>query len=121
MNQDTDFDTVVIPAQSEGFEKVFIGENRWYQIRMNSSALKQIKYIAAYQVTPISAITHIAKVKSIEPWGQKGKWVLNFSEPAIEITHVILKKNGKIRAPQSPRYAVRERILKAKNLDDIWP
>lgn len=120
MNQDTVFDTVVIPAQSEGFEKVFIGESRWYQIRMNPSALKQVKYVAAYQVSPISAITHIARVKSIEPWGNRGKWALNFFEPAIEIPYVILKKNGKIRAPQSPRYAIRERILKAKNLDDIW-
>ena len=50
----------------------------------------KIKYIAGYQVATISAITHIAKVQSVEPWEDSGKYVLNFSEPAQEITPIKL-------------------------------
>ena len=51
-------------------------------IRVHGSMRSQIKYIATYQVAPISAITHIAPVKSIEPWKDSGKLVVNFAEPA---------------------------------------
>lgn len=62
-------DTVVVPAQPEGFQATFLGENRWHAIRIHGTMRPQIKYIAAYQVRPISAITHVASVSSIEPWG----------------------------------------------------
>jgi hypothetical protein len=62
-----EIDTVVVPAREEGFKQVFLGENRWYEIRLHGTMRPQIKYIAAYQVAPISAITHIAPVQSIEP------------------------------------------------------
>ena len=37
-------------------------------IRISSSMLNRIKYIAAYQVAPISAITHLAEVAKIEKY-----------------------------------------------------
>ena len=60
-------DTVIVPAQSEGFEKVFLGEDCWYAIRISGGMLDKIKYIAAYQTQPVSAITHYAAVDRIEP------------------------------------------------------
>jgi hypothetical protein len=54
-------DTVVVPARSEGFEDVFLREDRWYSIRIHGTMRPQIKYIAGYQVQPVSAITHIAR------------------------------------------------------------
>ncbi|MEL7406668.1 MAG: GIY-YIG nuclease family protein, partial [Cyanobacteria bacterium J06558_2] len=62
-------DTVIVPAQREGFERVFLGENCWHAIRIGGGMLDQIKYIAAYQTAPISAITHVAPVDKIEPYG----------------------------------------------------
>jgi hypothetical protein len=47
---------------------------------------------AAYQVASISAITDIAPVKSIEPWKDSGKYVVNFSEPAETIGPIPLFK-----------------------------
>jgi hypothetical protein len=75
-------DTIVVPAQEDGFQKVFIGENAWYAIRIARSMLDNIKYIAAYQPSPISAVTHFASVKQIEPYGDNGKYKLVFAEPA---------------------------------------
>jgi len=115
----SDIDTIVIPAREDGFKEVFIEENCWYAIRLNSSMIPKIKYIAAYQVAPISAITHIAEIKSIEQYKDTNKYILYFTEPAEKIKKVPL---GKIKgkAPQSPRYSSRERILNANSLDSVF-
>lgn len=115
----SDIDTIVIPAREDGFKEVFIDENSWYAIRLNSSMIPKIKYIAAYQVAPISAITHIAEVKSIEQWKDTNKYILYFTEPAEKIKRVPL---GKIKgkAPQSPRYSSKERIMSANTLDNVF-
>jgi hypothetical protein len=75
-------DTVIVPAQKDGFEDVFLGQNAWWAIRIGGGMIPKIKYIAAYQSHPVSAITHVAPVASIEPYGEDGKYKLNFSEPA---------------------------------------
>ncbi len=115
-----EIDTVVVPAREEGFKEVFLGENRWRAVRIHGTMRPQIKYIAAYQVDPISAITHIAPVKSIESWKDTGKVVVNFAEPAREIGSISLVKDGRVRAPQNLRYTTREKLEAAKTLDDIW-
>ncbi len=116
----TEVDTVVVPAREEGFRETFLGEHRWYAVRIHGAMRPQIKYIAGYQVAPISAITHMASVKSIEPWKDTDKAVVNFSEPAKEIAPVLLVKGGRVRALQNLRYTTRERLEGAKTLDDVW-
>nr|WP_299382193.1 hypothetical protein [Allomuricauda sp.] len=115
----SEIDTIVVPAREDGFKDVFIDGNSWYAIRLNSSMIPKIKYIAAYQVSPISAITHIANVKSIEQWKDTNKYILYFTEPAEEIKKVPLGKS-KGKAPQSPRYSSKNRILKAKTMDNVF-
>ena len=115
-----EIDTIVVPAREDGFQETYLGENRWYAIRIHGSMRPQIKYIAVYQVAPIYSITHIAPVKSIEPWKDSGKYVVNFSEPAEAIGPIPLVKGGRVKAPQASRYASRQRLLAAKNLDDVW-
>lgn len=115
-----EIDTIVVPAREDGFEETFIGENRWYAIRIHGTMRPQIKYIAAYRVAPVSAITHIATVKSIEPWRETGKFVVNFAAPAEEIEPIPLGSKGKGKAPQGPRYTSKSRLESAKTLDDIW-
>jgi len=113
-------DTVVVPARDDGFEEVFLGENRWYEIRVHGTMRPQIKYIAAYRVAPISAITHVAPVSSIEPWKDGGKFVVNFAEPAKEIGPISLVKSGRVKALQNLRYTTRQQLQSAKTLDDVW-
>src|SRR5258706_10757599 len=88
----SDVDTVVVPAREDGFRNTFLAENRWYSVRLHGTMRPQIKYVAAYRVKPLSAITHIAPVGSIEPWKDSGKWVLNFSREASEIGPIVLDK-----------------------------
>lgn len=113
-------DTVVVPAREEGFQDVFLKENRWYAVRIHGTMRPQIKYIAAYRVAPVSAITHVAPVRSIEPWKDTAKFVLNFAEPAKEIGPIPLVKLSRVKALYNLRYTNRQTIEQAKTLDDIW-
>lgn len=115
----SEIDTIVIPAREDGFNDVFINENCWYAIRLNASMIPKIKYIAAYQVAPISAITHIAEVKSIEQWKDTNKYILYFAESAEKIKNIPLG-SIKGKAPQSPRYSSRSKILNATSLDNVF-
>ena len=115
-----DIDTVVVPAREDDFQDTFLKENRWYAVRIHGTMRPQIKYIAVYQVAPQSAITYVAPVSSIEPWGDTKKFVVNFAEPARQIGPIPLLKHGKVKAPQNLRYTNYERLLQAKSLDDIW-
>jgi len=116
----TEVDTVVVPAREEGFKEVFLGEHRWHAVRIHGAMRPQIKYIAAYQIAPISAITHIAPVRFIEPWKDTNKVVINFAEPAKEIGPIGLVKGGRVRPLQNLRYTTKTRIETAKTLDELW-
>jgi hypothetical protein len=111
-------DTVIVPAQKEGFEKAFLGENAWYAIRISGGMLQKIKYIAAYQTQPVAAITHLAPVERIEPYGDNGKYKLIFSEPAKPIGPVPFG-NAPSGAMQGPRYTTRSKLLAAKTVSDV--
>ncbi len=113
-----EIDTIVVPAQKEGFEKAFIGENAWYAIRISGGMLQKIKYIAAYQSHPLSAITHVAPVASIEPYGDSGKYKLIFSEPAKPIGPIPFA-DAPSGAMQGPRYTTYQKLHKAKKVMDI--
>jgi hypothetical protein len=116
----SDIDTIVVPAREDGFQETFLGENRWHHIRIHSSMIPRIKYVAAYRVAPEQAITHIAPVKTIEPWQDTNKYVLNFSEPAQLIGPIRLVPNGKVKPPMAPRYPSRARLEQASTLDDAF-
>jgi len=110
-------DTVIVPARSEGFERVFLGENQWYAIRIGAAMKERIRFIAAYQVSPISAVTHIADVKEIKPYQDSGKYAVIFKEPANQLVHAIPVKEPK-NAPQGPIYVERAKLLNASVLED---
>jgi hypothetical protein len=116
----SELDTIVVPAQEEGFRETFLNENRWWSVRIHGSMRPRLKYIAAYQVAPVSAITHIAPIESIRQWKETDKVVINFSAPAEVIGPINLVKGGRVKAPQNVRYAKREALMSAKTLDDIW-
>ena len=109
-------DTIVVPAQEDGFERVFIGKDCWYAIRIKSSRIDQIKWIAAYQVSPVSAITHIAKVKEILPYEDTGKYIIYFDGPAKEIKHIPLGSNSS-KSPQGPVYAEKDKLDRSKSVE----
>lgn len=119
--QADDRDTVVVPAQEDGFKKVFLGQNCWYSIRIGGGMLPKIKYIAAYQTAPVSAITHHARVERIEPYGDEGKYRLVFAEPAEPLPRPIPFADAPQGSMQGPRYTSLTRLLSAKRVVDLFP
>ncbi len=112
-------DTIIVPAQIEGFKETFLGENCWYAIRIAAGKLNDIKYIAGYQTAPVSAITHIAEVDSIESYGDGGKFKLIFKAPAKEIGPIPYGSVS-MGMMQSPKYTNYETLISAKTLADIF-
>jgi hypothetical protein len=80
--------------------------------------LPKIKYIAGYQTQPVKAITHVAPVARIEPYGDNGKYQLVFSEPAKPIGPIPLG-NAPSGSMQGPRYTTYQKLKNAKQLTDL--
>ena len=116
----SEIDTIVVPAQEEGFHDTFLTENMWRAVRIHASMIPKIRHIAVYQVAPQSAITYLADVDRIEPWQDGGKYALYFKAPARPITPLKLVPGGKVSAPQNLRYTSLAKLEKAKSLDDVF-
>lgn len=111
-------DTIIVPAQKEGFEREFLMNDCWYAIRISGGMLQKIKYIAAYQTAPVSAITHYAPVERIEPYGEEGKYKLVFSEKAKSINPIPFGDEPK-GSMQGSRYTSLLHIKSAKKLTEL--
>jgi hypothetical protein len=111
-------DTIIVPAQLEGFESVFLGQHAWWAIRIGGGKLPKIKYIAAYQTKPVMAVTHVAPVAKIEPYGEDGKYKVIFSEPAREIKPIPFG-DAPSGSMQGPRYTTYAKLIAAKSVKDL--
>lgn len=116
----SEIDTIIVPAREDGFQEAFIGEDRWYAIRIHASMIPKIKYIAAYRVAPMSAVTHIAEVSGIEQWQDSGKYVVDFLSSAQEIKPIPWVENSKAKFFRGPRYTSRARLLSSTTLDEVF-
>src|SRR5262249_36639424 len=101
-----------------GFDRVFLGQNSWWAIRISGGMIPKIKYIAAYQSQPISAVTHVAPVARIEPYGDSGKYKLIFSEPAKPIEPIPFA-DAPSGFMQGPRYTSLQKLQTAKKVIDL--
>lgn len=114
-----ELDTIVVPAQQDGFDKVFLGLNCWHAIRIAGGMLHKIKYIAAYQTQPHSAVTYYAPVANIEAYGEEGKYKLNFAEPAKPIGPIPFA-DAPQGSMQGPRYTSFKKLQTEKRLMDLF-
>lgn len=113
-------DTIIVPTgkTGQGFEEVFIGQNSWYWVRISEEKRKTLKYIAAYRPSPDSAISHVAEIDSIEPYGPEGRYRINFKEKAKEVT-LIPFGTAKGGAMQGPRFCTWEQLQNCTDLGKI--
>jgi len=114
-------DTIICAAKREGFEQEFLGKQRWYAIRLNRKRIPFIKYIAMYQVHPISAITHYGEVDSIKPYKDTGKYMVKLKGPAKKIGPIPLKKGAsdKTFPPQAPRFTSFDQLRTSESMKDF--
>jgi hypothetical protein len=112
-------EVLVVPAQPEGFQRAFIDQNAWWAVRIAAKHRPNLKWIAAYQVNPIGAVTHIAEIDRIEPFGDEGKFKILFKGPATKLEKPIPYGNAPSGAMQGPRYCTRAALGAAKTVADL--
>lgn len=114
-------DTIIVPTgkAGHGFEDVFIAERCWYWVRLTEKRIKSLKYILAYRPAPVSAITMRAAIRDIEPYGDEGKYRINFEGAAAEIEPIPFD-DAKSGAMQGPRYTSAQKLQTAKKLTDLF-
>jgi len=76
----------------------------------------RIKYIATYQVSPISSVTHIGKIQDIKPWEDSGKYVVLLKGEPEKIGPIEIKDPN--LSPQGPVYVKREDLNRVTYLDE---
>ncbi len=114
------WDTLVCAAKVDGFKRAFLDQKAWWAVRLNPNTIPHIKYIAIYQVAPISQITYYGKVSRIEPFEDTGKYILYLNDDPIKLKNPVgIGRNPHLK-PQGPRYAELEKILHANTLDEVF-
>lgn len=81
--------------------------------------LNCIKWIAAYQTKPVSAITHYGEAQNIEEYGDRGKYKLIFKAPAKPFDTPILFGEEIKGTLQGSRYTSIDQLRSAKSLADL--
>lgn len=113
----TDIDTIVCPARAAGFKRAFLEQHAWWEIRISPSILPKLRYIAMYEVAPISAIRWAGKIESIKPYEDTGKYIVYCSE-IFEIGPI--KMDNHRLTPQASRYTRFELVESASKLSEIF-
>ena len=112
-------DVIIVPAKADGFQSAFLNSNAWWAIRIGAKHLPNLKWIAAYQVTPIAAVTHIAEIDRFEPYGDEGKYKVIFKGDAKKLEKPIPFANAVSGAMQGPRYCTKKVFDKAQTVADL--
>lgn len=119
--QEKDFDTVVYPGYLEGFNETFLGEERWFYVRIQKEKIKKIKYIAIYLGSPISAITHYAEVADYIPSDKyPGKYIVLLKENTIcRLPKKIPLGKCSPAATRAPKYTTLKRLNQAATYQNL--
>jgi hypothetical protein len=112
-------DTIIVSAQPDNFERVFLGQNAWWAIRVAEKYRPNLKWIAAYQSHPVSAATHLAEIDHFEPYGDAGKLKAVFKGPATLLERPIPRGDAPPGAMFGSRYTTRAALLSATTMKDF--
>jgi hypothetical protein len=121
----SNYDTVILSSSGTGFEEVFLGEDPnevekcWYPCKISDSRKTNLKYIAIYRGQPVSAITHYAKIKSIEFNMEKNCKVCYFDGEPIELPNQIGLGNKDSCFFVGAKYTKLEHLLNANSASDL--
>ncbi len=116
-----DFDTVVYPGYLDGFNEVFLGKEQWYYVRIQKEKIKKIQYIAIYLGSPVSAITHYAKVDCYIPSKQyPGKYIVFLEKNQIfSLPKKVPLGDCSAAATRAPKYTTLKRLKQAITYQDL--
>ena len=113
-------DLIIVGAKEESFQRCFIEERSWYPVRIDYYRIKELKWIAVYQIIPISAITHMAKIKEIQEYKDYGRYQIKFDE-IIKLERIIKIDPNTKYGFQGQRYSWVHRINESQFISDLKP
>lgn len=119
---ENDFNLVIHSSREVqgGFADTFLGEHKWYPLRIKADKRPKVKYIAIYRGTPMSCITHYAEIERIEFDPEVGEDVAFLKGEPIELPHKITLGSKQGYHFRAPRYLTLDRLLNAKTADDLF-
>ncbi|MGD0596847.1 MAG: restriction endonuclease [Sedimentisphaerales bacterium] len=120
IQKQVEWDTLVCSAKEDGFKSAFLEQRSWWAVRLNPRTIPFIKYIAIYQIAPVSKITYYGKVEKIEPYLNTGKYKLYLQGAPVKLERPVGLGNNPHLKPQGPKYTKLTVIKTAKTLDDVW-
>ena len=105
-------EVIIVPISMNSFRK--LTERKKY-LRPSVLSKTGVKYIAFYQIAPISAITHVAEINSVQ-------CITNFWIYTLKNIKKMKKplERGDAPAIQSKMYCTKMSLDTAKNLADIY-
>ncbi|MBN1067586.1 hypothetical protein DVW02_06220 [Clostridium botulinum] len=110
----------MFPAHNDGFNETFLGKNCWYAIRIRADKIPKLKYVAIYRAAPISAITHVAEIESIEQYEDTNKKIIYFKDKAIELEQQVKLGDSDANSMRSPRYTTKKKLEKANEVKELF-
>jgi len=113
-------DLIVVVANQIRFRRQVIEQRMWYPIRLDDNRLGTLRLIAIYNTSPVCAITHLARILSIKPYRNSGKYKINFVEPSQLINPIRLNSEY-VPGLAGHRYSWVQRLFDAKFISDLKP
>ena len=119
--QAQEYDTVVLPAHEDGFREVFLNERKWYYVRIDKRRIPKLKYIAIYVSSPVSQITHYAKIAEdgFTYDENEKKFIIHFDGEAVELENPVPLGSISAAATRKPKYTTLRKLLDAKEYKDL--
>lgn len=117
VKEEREIDTIVCPARAINFKSGFLDQKVWYAVRISSNIIENLKYLAMYEVAPVSAIRWAGNIQSIKPFEDTGKYKIYCSK-IFKIGPI--KLDNQKYVPIRSRYTNFNLIQKAKNISEIF-
>lgn len=117
VKEEREIDTIVCPARAENFKAAFLDQKAWWAVRISTNIIDNLKYIAIYETTPVSAIRWAGNIQSIKLFEDTGKYKIYCSE-IFKIGPIKLDTQKYV--PIRSRYTNFNLVQKAKSISEIF-
>lgn len=111
-------DTILIAAQEDTFNDVFMAEHRWYPVRIDAGRLNALRWIAAYRALPRQAITHYARILEVLPHMETGRHAIHFAAPEL-LERALPLGQHRSAAIQGHRYVNLEDLMSSQTVGEL--
>jgi hypothetical protein len=114
----TQYNTLLVASSNENFAQVFLVEKRWYGVRIGQRRLSNLKWIALYRRSPVSAITHYAAIVEAREDPATGRYRISVDQ-VVELARPVPMRGDRCTPIQGQRYVQLKSILEAREVADL--